>query len=182
MATTYTANPSNVTPSAAPTEILPSDGDALAVAGLNPTLQKLLDFIASLFAWVLNGFAAPLKLANQATATPIAGLTTAITPITGWTAANGFAYWKDAVGIVHIKGGAIWATGASTTGIFTLPAGFRIASGGSGRIFPCAMGSGAITIAQVFFDGTVSLYASATLPTANGTLVDFGTISYPAEQ
>lgn len=49
MPSTYTGNPANVAPSIAPTETLPSDGDALAVASVNGPLQKLLDFIANIF-------------------------------------------------------------------------------------------------------------------------------------
>lgn len=49
MPSTYTGNPANVTASIAPTETLPSDGDALGVASVNSPLQRLLDFVANIF-------------------------------------------------------------------------------------------------------------------------------------
>lgn len=176
MATTYTAVPANVTLTAAPTETLPSDGDALAVGGINPTLQKLLDFIANISNLILNGFAATLRLANQATAMPPVGLTTALTPITGWTASSGLAYWKDAGGSVHMKGGVTYSTGAATAAIVTLPGGFRPAAN---RSFACATPAGTSLVMAVVSDGTVNLVSAAP---ATGTFIDLDVVSFLAEQ
>lgn len=45
----------NVTQSTSPTETVPVDGDALAAASVNPAFQKLLDYIALIFAGSFTG-------------------------------------------------------------------------------------------------------------------------------
>src|SRR5207248_4659326 len=55
------------------------------------------------------------RLVSQAAALQPASLWTAITPSGGWGAAgSGLAYWKDPTGLVHMKGTAVWLTGAAT--------------------------------------------------------------------
>lgn len=52
---------------------------------------------------------------------------TAIIPVAGYSVFNNAAYWKDVLGHVHMKGGALVtsAIGSTTAILFNLPAGFR---------------------------------------------------------
>lgn len=65
-----------------------------------------------------------LTLGSQAGPLQSASLYTAITPNANWTASNGLAYWKDANGLVRIKGSVSLGAGGVNP-MFTLPAGFR---------------------------------------------------------
>lgn len=80
-----------------------------------------------------------VSLAFQAAPIQPATMVTAITPNAGWTAGGGLGYWKDAGGVVHLKGSVQYATGA-TSPAFTLPAGFRPASTRSWAMYSVSQG------------------------------------------
>jgi hypothetical protein len=94
-----------------------------------------------------------------ASAIAISGSTpTAPSMASNWSASSGLAYWKDAVGMVHIKGGGTASSGVSGQTAFTLPAGFRplfqrnfVIQNGVGTVLGCSVGT----------DGTVSLGSAA---------------------
>ncbi len=77
-------------------------------------------------------------------------------------------YWKDACGVVHIKGRAQWNSGSTSP--FALPAGYRPLET---RTFPSG-GPGVINVAA---DGTVTCYSLSV-----GSYAWFDSISFVAEQ
>jgi hypothetical protein len=89
----------------------------------------------------------------------------AITPKNGWAAAtlstqSAPSYWKDAVGVVHLRGGLTRTTGTSTNA-FELPSGVRPAA----SVFLAAdSGSGTVVAARVFIgpDGQASIVGTGT--------------------
>ncbi len=82
---------------------------------------------------------------------------TAPTLNSGWTpllSALAFSYWKDRVGVVHLKGGAIYATGGGAS-VVTLPAGYRPANS---RVSPAIdQTTGTLVVVTVGLDGTVTM-------------------------
>lgn len=92
----------------------------------------------------------------------------------GWVNGGGVGgnwnvgYWKDACGVVHIKGRAQWNSGSTSP--FALPAGYRPLET---RTFP----SGGPGIINVAADGTVTCYSLSA-----GNYAWFDSISFVAEQ
>jgi len=66
------------------------------------------------------------------------------------------AYYKDALGIVHVKG--LVKSGTATAAIFTLPTGYRPAST---LLFVCVDGTNLANRVDVDADGTINAAASA---------------------
>lgn len=142
MPSTYTAVAGNVSLASGVTETLPADGESANVASVNGALSKLADYIEAL-------------RQRSISTTPVA-----ITPNSGWTAGDGLAYWKDASGIVHIKGSVTFATGGAADA-FSLPAGFRPAFP---REFSVVAGPSVFSLTEGFVrvDGTVTLNVAPT--------------------
>lgn len=94
-----------------------------------------------------------LSLVSQAAPLQPASIWTAITPNTNWSTLSGLAYWKDAGGLVHIKGSATSAVGA-TADVFTLPVGFRPLATRLFAVEDNGGGFGSVTVAS---SGIVSI-------------------------
>jgi len=133
----------------------------------NNTVAKLdVDFSGQL-KW-------PSGPASTAT-TPSPSAVTAPTPNANWTATNGLGFWKDAMNIVRLRGGATPAGGAGAT-VFTVPAGFRPANS---RIW--LISQGISTTPAVLSVGAGGDFVMTVFVIGNGT-VNFDTVSYLAEQ
>jgi len=80
-----------------------------------------------------------------------------ITPTANWTAISGLAYWKDRDGVVHLKGGATWATGASNI-VFVLPTGYRPANTRffTGETYDASVAGYAAGLYSVASDGSIT--------------------------
>jgi hypothetical protein len=107
---------------------------------------------------------------------------TPVAPVVGWTVGAGFAYWKDAIGEVHIKGTATPAAGASVLLYRGLPAGFRPAfdrtflvqnfgTATPGYITICSGGAGSLGLAGDILAANFS----------TGWALDLSSISFLAE-
>jgi hypothetical protein len=117
--------------------------------------------------------------ARVAGATQTLGVTanspTAITPNANWTAGAGLAYWKDAVGMVHLKGTVTAGAGASGVA-FTLPVGFRpLAS--RGFAIPAPGKSPDVQVGTVSANGDFAPGAVAT-----GNVFEVDVVHFLAEQ
>jgi hypothetical protein len=93
---------------------------------------------------------------------------------TNYTGDEAVGYWKDRLGIVHLRGAAIQASGANT--IFTLPAGFRPKASRSAAIVR-SDGTPAFASCAVQSDGDV-----ITNPVAIGSVFLLDGVSFLAEQ
>jgi hypothetical protein len=93
---------------------------------------------------------------------------------TNYTGDEAVGYWKDRLGIVHLRGVAIQASGANT--IFTLPAGFRPKASRSTAIVR-SDGTPAFASCAVQSDGDV-----ITNPVAIGSVFLLDGVSFLAEQ
>lgn len=116
-----------------------------------------------------------LRLASQAAAIQPASVWTAITPNANWTAGGGLAYWKDATGIVRLKGFLTVGAGAANP-IFTLPVGFRPSQNRYFAIADPSPAAGAVT-AFVQTDGQVWMNTAIT----TGHLLYFDSVAFLAE-
>jgi hypothetical protein len=116
-----------------------------------------------------------VRLAAAAAAIQPAALWTAITPNANWTAGGGLAYWKDATGVVRLKGFLTVGAGAANP-IFTLPAGFRPSQNRYFAIADPNPAAGAVT-AFVQTDGQVLMNTAIT----TGHLLYVDSVAFLAE-
>jgi hypothetical protein len=156
-------------------------GQALRTAGF------LLDIQNNSSSRLRVDFQGLLSLAAQATPLQPSSIYTALTPNTNVVAGNGAAYWKDADGIVHLKGKLTNSTGGVAVNLVSttpLPVGFRPSFQ---RGFSCP-GLGP-RVYQVFVgtDGSIACSASNNgdgttgSGIVNGDAVHIDTIKFAAE-